>query len=232
MKALLFVIFISLISFSSQGSFLDTHQTQTKQHEEDFLLYVELEEGMDLLLPDRAVMLGAFLEYHQEQEKKGNRICLSTQPSADDADGANEFWSWVKEVTHSNLEWVNNIGKCDTIWHISHGRMIGNETFPRMYDLSIEKIAHSFKETIHINMTCRGSYEWVGAKPGALTEEEDLVFDEYMDEQRKEKGDSLSLNRLSYTSSDQGIGNLMFSNPAGYWTWAEDEIYFGKYIQE
>ena len=229
----LFILFLSLIS-SSTGSLVTPQEEKRvaaeKLEKEEQELWVFTEEANDWSniedIMNRWEISFQLMETLLDAEENGDMICISLQPQIEDHNGALEFRLWFNDMTLGHWNWVKNIGKCKTIWHESHGRMIAEQTYPRMYDLSIETIAQNFSELNHVNMSCRGSYGWLGDEEGKLSDANDPVYERVMPPV------SSILNSLKFTPSEYGIGNLKFSTPQGRWSYTEFSKMYNKYIVE
>ena len=224
----LFVLFILLFSFSSQGSFLDVSQKLANEREEDKQLWDAQEAFRDMSLSSAEVyrwqISFQLIEELLEQDSR-ETICFSIQPQVEDHNNAMDFEYFFQQITGNHFDWMQNIGRCTKIYHFSHGRMMGQNTHPRMYDVSIEEIASElFPELKHLSKSCRGSYEWLGEEPGVLSEEnEELLLKEMPMIESKIKAD---------IKSEHGIGNLSFTNPMGHWSYNGYADEYNRYIEE
>lgn len=209
----LFVLFIIILS-SSQGSFLDIYQKEAKRIQEEkeytqHLFTLHYLTGSDRYT-DMAANLINFLE---EEEIKGNKICLSFNPD-DDWNGAQNDIAYFQLLSYNHYGWIQNIGNCDTIWHFGHGKMIENETLNVSYDETMEQIADKFPMLNHLSNSCRGSYEWVGSLKDPETREN------YETYQKKFKKEETMQKIFSPIDSELGIGNLAFSSRMGLWSYS------------
>ncbi len=232
----LFVLFLFLVSSisSSTGSLVTPDEERRvaaeKAAQEELDWWVFSEEANDwsnvVDIANRWEIGFQLIETLLDAEESGDMVCTSVQPRFEDHNGALQFRLWFNDMTFGHFNWVNNIGRCQTIWHESHGRMIGKETYPRMYDVSIESIAEKFPQLNHTNMSCRGSYGWLGDEEGKLSDANDPLYEKMMPPV------SSILNLLKFTPSEYGIGNLKFSTPQGRWSYTEFNKFYNKYIVE
>ena len=83
MKAL-FVLFIIISSFSSQGKFLDVYQNKTKETQEQKEYEQHLFNFYYLAGSDEYIDMAInFVNFLEEEELKGNKICISFNPDED-----------------------------------------------------------------------------------------------------------------------------------------------------
>lgn len=228
----LFVLF-SFLLFSSSTGTLPTLAEKAKikaekLKEEEKEWWAFSEEANDFSnhpeIADRWEIGFQLMEDLLDAEDANQMICISMQPRLEDHNGALVFPLWFNDMTLGHFNWVNNIGRCQTIWHESHGRMIGKETYPRMYDVSIESIAEKFPQLNHVNMSCRGSYGWLGNEEG--------MFADISDEIYEEEAPSVSTKFKDFIPSEYGLRNLQFGSQAGRWSYTEYEKFYNKYIVE
>lgn len=232
MKAL-FVLFILFVS-SSNGSLVTPEEEKRvaaeKLEKEEQEFWVFTEEANDWSnvadIMNRWEISFQLMETLLDAEDANQMICISMQPRLEDHNGALVFPLWFNDMTLGHFNWANNIGRCAIIWHESHGRMVNENTHPRMYDLSIEAIAQKFSELNHVNMSCRGSYGWLGDEEGKLSDANDPLYEKMMPQV------SSILDPSKFIPSEYGIGNLKFSSPQGRWSYTEFSKFYNKYIVE
>lgn len=237
MKTLFVFFLFSLFSISSSTGSLVTPEEQEQkkiaaekaaQEEQEFWVFTEEANDWSNIedIMNRWEISFQLMEALLDAEESGDMICISLQPQIEDHNQALSFRLWFNDMTLGHWNWMNNIGRCAIIWHESHGRMIGKETHPRMYDVSIESIAEKFPELNHVNMSCRGSYGWLGDEEGKLSDANDPLYEKMMPQV------SSILDPSKFTPSEYGIGNLKFSSPQGRWSYTEFSKFYNKYIVE
>lgn len=227
----LFILFLSLIS-SSNGSLVTPEEERRlvveKAAQEEKEWWAFSEEANDFSnhpeITNRWEIGFQLVEALLDAEDANQMICISLQPRFEDHNGALVFPLWFNDMTLGHFNWVNNIGRCQTIWHESHGRMIFEQTYPRMYDVSIEDVAQKFSELNHVNMSCRGSYGWLGNEEGMLADISDEIYEAEMP--------SVSTKFKDFIPSQYGIRNLQFGSQVGRWSYTEYEKFYNKYIVE
>jgi hypothetical protein len=210
MKALfVFILFSILFSSSSQGSFLDIYQKKAKEIQEQ----KEYEQHLFTLYyltgsEEYSSMAIKLIDFLEEEEMKGNKICISFNPD-EDWNGAQNDVAFFTLLTSNHYGWMQNIGNCDTVWHFGHGKMISNETLMVSYDITMEKVASLFPGINHLSSSCRGSYEWIGGFTSA--------YEEY---QKKFNRKETMQKMFSPINSELGVGNLAFTSRMGLWSYS------------